>query len=176
VTLVFGKEKHEEGTMSLDHDFLLLDRETDGEWEVGRFLHAPRSVQLHDDLVRYMADTLAWVPTFNPARREPHKGLCMWGPTTIEAEGAAIAGRVFRAWADLFALGPPVLVLTGNFSWVAEGEAPHSEAEQVTPLEGGYDRLEFDREVVVGVLRRLAEDCERVRLAGGRLYLFHHGV
>jgi hypothetical protein len=162
--------------MSLDHDFLLLDRETDGEWELGRFIHDPRSVHLHDDLIRYMADALAWVPTFNPARREPHKGLCMWGPTIIEAEGAPVAERVFRAWADLFDLGPPVLALTGNFSWVVEGDAPPADAERATPLEGGYDRLEFDREEVVGVLRQLARHTERVRSAGGRLYLLHRGV
>jgi hypothetical protein len=162
--------------MSLDHDFLLLDRETDGEWVLTRFVHDPRALRLHDDLVRYMADTLAWVPTFNPARREPHKGLCMWGPTIIDADGAPIAERVFRAWADLLVLGPPVLALTGNFSWVAEGDAPLSDAERVTPLERGYDRLEFDRDEVVGVLQQLVQYSDRVRSAGGRLYLLHQGV
>ena len=66
--------------MGLNHDFLLLNRDRDGEWELRRFIHDPRSIHLHDDFVRYIQDTLAWIPTTNPARREPHRGLCMWGP------------------------------------------------------------------------------------------------
>jgi hypothetical protein len=106
--------------MSLDHDFLLLDREADGEWELTKFVRDPRALHLHDDLVRYMGDSLAWLPTFNPARREPHSGLCMWGSTIVDENGALVAERVFLAWADLFAVGPTILALTGNFSWEAE--------------------------------------------------------
>jgi hypothetical protein len=161
--------------LGLQHDFLLLDRNADGEWELGRFHHDPRAVHLHDDLVRYMGDTLTWVSTVNPARREPHRGLCMWGPTLIEAEGAAVAERVFGLWAELFAVGPPVLSLTGAYSWVVPDDAPPT-GERVTQLEGGYDRLEFDRDEVVGTLRQLAVWCSRVRSGDGRLYLYHFGV
>lgn len=160
--------------MGLQHDFLLLDRDTDGEWEPGRFHHDPRAVHLHDDLVRYIGDTLAWVPTVNPARREPHHGLCMWGPTLIEAEGAAVAERVFGLWAELFEVGPPVLSLTGSYSWPASDDPPGG--ERVTQLEGGYDRLEYDRDEVVGVLRQVAAWCGTVRSGGGKLYLCHFGV
>ena len=103
-------------TLGLNHDFLLLDRVRDGEWEQLRFIHDPRAIHLHDDFVRYMEDTLAWIPTTNPARGEPHRGLCMWGPTLIEAEGASVAERVFGGWAELLAAGPPRLGLTGGFS------------------------------------------------------------
>lgn len=163
--------------MGLDHDFLLRDREIDGEYLSPGYIRDPRAIHLHDDLVRYMEDTLAWIPTFNPARREPHRGLCMWGPTVIEAEGAAVAERVFRTWADLFAVGPPTLALTGGFSWAAdEDRVLPPEAARATALVGGYDRLEFDREVVVGVLRQLADYARQVQSAGGRLYLLHQGV
>ncbi len=157
------------------HDFLLLDLDSDGEWELVRFHYDPRAVHLHDDLVRYMGDTLEWIPTVNPARREPHRGLCMWGPTLIVAEGAAVAERVFALWAELFSVGPPVLTLTGSYSWVESDDAPTA-AERVTQLEGGYDRLEFDRDEVVGVLRQLVGWCGQVRSGGGRLYLCHFGV
>jgi hypothetical protein len=161
--------------MSLNHDFLLLDRETDGEWVLTRFINDPRAIHLHDDLVRYMGDTLAWVPAYNPARQEPHRGLCMWGPTLIDATGAGVAEHVFRAWGELFAAGPPILTLTGNFSWAAEGERPPG-AGRATQPEGGYDCLEFDRDEVVRTLRLLAHYAERVRSSGGRLYLLHQGV
>lgn len=161
--------------MSLIHDFLLLDRDRDGEWGPLRFIHDPRAIHLHDDFVRYIQDTLAWIPTTNPARDEPHCGLCMWGPTLIKAEGAAIAERVFGGWAELLAIGPPRLILTGRFSWAVEDNAPLS-GERATQLEGGYDRLEFDREELVRVLRQLAGWCGQVRFGAGRLYLYHDGV
>ena len=65
--------------MGLNHDFLLIDRDRDGEWELLQFIHHPRAIQLHDDFVRYMQDTLAWIPTTNPARGEPHRGLVCGG-------------------------------------------------------------------------------------------------
>ena len=161
--------------MSLNHHFLLVDRARDGEWEPLRFIHDPRAVHLHDDFVRYIQDTLGWIPTTNPARAEPHHGLCMWGPTLIEVEGAGIAERVFVGWAELLAIGPPVLALTGGFTWAAKDDAPPI-GERVTQLEGGYHGLEFNRDEVVGVLRKLAGWCGQVRSGAGRLYLYHGGV
>jgi hypothetical protein len=161
--------------MSLDHDFVLLDRETDGEWESAKILQDPRTLHLHDDLIRYMADSLVWIPTLNPSRNEPHQGLCMWGPTIIGLEGATIAKSVFQAWANLFALGPPLLSLTGNYCWEGD-EDPLPGGDRVTQLEGGYEKLEFDRIAVVAVLRQLASHCEQVEAGGGRLYLLHYGV
>lgn len=159
------------------HDFLLLDRQKDGEWELTKFIHDPRAVRLEDDFVRYIEDTLAWIPTLNPARREPHHGLCMWGPTVINVEGAAMAQRVFGAWADLFAAGPQVLSLTGTFSWAGDFEAPSgSDVPRTTQLDGGYDSLEFERDRVVAVLREIAGYAAKVKAADGRLYLLHQGV
>lgn len=161
--------------MSLDHDFLLLDREHDGEWELLRFIHDPRAIHLHDDFVRYLQDTLLWIPTTNPAKKESHCGLCMWGPTLIEAEGAAMAERVFAGWADLLTLGPPQIRLRGAFCWATENDSPPL-GERVTQLEGGYDQLEVDRDTVVAVLRQLADWCGQVKSSAGRLYLYHGGV
>lgn len=166
------------GTLSLNHDFLLLDRDIDGEWALTRFIDDARSIHLHDDLLRYMGDTLAWIPTFNPARREAHLGFCWWGSTVIGVEGAATAERVFRAWAELFSLGPPVLALTGAFSWVEEDHVPlPGGLERAESLaKGAYSKLEFDRDEVVSVLRQLAEYASHVRSTDGRCYILHNGV
>lgn len=161
--------------MGLLHDFLLLDLDSDGGWELGRFHNDPRAVHLHDDLVRYMGVTLKWIPTVNPARREPCRGLCMWGPTVIVAEGAAVAERVFALWAELFSLGPSVLALTGSLRCLEPDDASTALDRGAQP-EGGYDRLEFDRDEVVGVLRHLVGWCGQVRSGGRRLYLYHGGV
>ena len=162
--------------MALIHDFLLLDLQIDGEWEAHRFIHDPRVLHLHDDLVRYMEDTLAWIPTFNPTRKETQSGLCMWGPTIIGVEGAGVAERVFRAWADLFAVGPSILSLTGVYSWAVEGDAAPPVGERGSALQGGCDKLAFPRDEVVAVLRQMAEYAGRVQSAGDRLYLLHQGV
>ena len=41
--------------MSLNHDFLLLDREAEGEWNMLRVIQDPRTNHLHADLIRYIS-------------------------------------------------------------------------------------------------------------------------
>jgi len=162
--------------MGLNHKFLLVDREIDGEWELTRFVHDPRWTLMHDDLVRYMLDTLAWIPTFNPSRRERMSGLCMWGPTIIDEQGAAIAARVFQSWADLFAAGPSAPILTGGYTWIVDQDLPGPGTGTLSEPVGRYEKFSIDRDEVVGVLHRLAHCSMQVQSAAGRLYLLHHGV
>lgn len=152
--------------MSLNHDFVLLDRDTDGEWALARFIHDPRALHLHDDLIRYMLDTLNWIPTYNPSTGTSCYGLNMWGATLIEQDGAMIAERVFRAWAGLFANGPSTLELTGEYCWV-EGEPERT---------GRHERLQYSRDDTVAVLHKLADYSAQIQMAFGRLYLYHGGV
>ncbi|WP_425618510.1 hypothetical protein NA78x_002217 [Anatilimnocola sp. NA78] len=167
--------------MSLDHDFLLLDRQIDGEPPRAGIFHDSRAIQLHDDLVRYLGDTLAWIPTFNPSTQQSQRGLNMWGITVIERAGADCAERVFRTWAQLLACGPSVLQLTGCYGWgqqIADpvsAEIPQRNFDS-QQLEGGYDALEFDRQAVVSTLQQLADYAALVRDSNGRLYLYHCGV
>ncbi|MES2794305.1 MAG: hypothetical protein V4719_32120 [Planctomycetota bacterium] len=147
------------------HDFLILDRDVDGDWELTKFIRNPRAIQLHDDFVRYIADTLAWIPTVNPAQKCSQFGLCMNGPTIIESGGAATSGMVFNAWADLLSIGPQVIALTGGFSWTDN-----------PALDGEYVHLQFDRNEIVLALRQLAIWSSQVRMGNGRLYLYHDGL
>lgn len=160
----------------LNHDFLLLDCEIDGDWSTSRFAHDPRAIHLHDDLLRYMTDTLVWIPTYNPARREQHMGLCMWGVTAITADGASIAEQVFLAWANLFSLAPPQLRLTGSYGGTLKSALSSADCERVSILEGGYAQLVFDRDQVVETLQALARYAGEVLRAKGRLYLLHEGI
>src|SRR5262245_7892342 len=134
--------------MSLDHDFLLLDREVDGEWDLTKFVHDPRALHLHDHFVRYLSDALNWIPTLNPAAHVRQHGLCMWGDTIIDGEGAAIACRVFLAWAELFETAPEVVVLQGSFGWCEDSTEALPSSPNLTQLDGGYERLEFDRDAI----------------------------
>ncbi|MFP5285640.1 MAG: hypothetical protein ACLGI9_07875, partial [Thermoanaerobaculia bacterium] len=72
--------------MSLNHDFLLRDRSVHPETDYSR---SGKAILLHDDFLRYISDSLKWIPTENPARKgEPGMGLNFWGPTSIPHRGA----------------------------------------------------------------------------------------
>ncbi|MGP0062829.1 MAG: hypothetical protein ACLQGP_04400 [Isosphaeraceae bacterium] len=149
-----------------NHNFFLLSQTEHPFTGYMRFINDPRAIQLHDDLVGYMYDSLVWIPSFNPAKGEPSDGLCRWGPTIIHTDGASRAAKIFSSWADIFSTGPELLHLTGEWSWT-----------EVQPQSSGeYERLEFDRQEIVGALRRLAAHGERVAAGDGDLYILHLGI
>ncbi|WAS90734.1 hypothetical protein [Nannocystis punicea] len=180
--------------MSLDHEFLLLDRDTPLDFESGLpFIHDPRALHIHDSVIGYMFDTLQFIPTVNPERGDEQHGLLYYGSTVIRGPGAAIAAKVFHAWADLFAAGPPRPRLTGPYL-LSHGETddddpgePANDEEYLTaPAEpnthdlrhdhgGDPIRFEFDRDALVAALRRLADWCALVA-ADDRHIVLHHGI
>ncbi len=131
-----------------------------------RFSNDPRSIRLEDDLVRYIADTLVWIQTHNPAKNESHRGLCFWGPTVIHTEGAADAADIFTQWANLFACGPKNLILTGGWTSI-EGEPAN---------EGTYEALSLDRDDVVSKLRQIADFAKQIIESKGEYFILHSGV
>jgi hypothetical protein len=151
--------------MSLDHDFFLVSADEHQPSDYARFIGNRDALHVHDDLLRYMSDALAWVPTLNPAKNEHGTGLNLYGPTVILANGAPLAESVFRAWAQLFRLGPDELVLTGPWTTI-EGD----------PRPGHYSQLSFPRAPVVNALERLADDCKRVGDSAGSCFLLHIGI
>ncbi len=148
------------------HDFLLLSTAEHSFSEYMNFINDPRAIRIEDDLLRYLADTLEWIPTYNPAKDEAHRGLCFWGPTVIHTEGAPAAAAIFDGWAGLLACGPPKLALTGGWTW-CDGDAPS---------EGNYDRLEVDRDEFVAKLRQLAGYARRIVETEGEFFVLHLGV
>lgn len=146
--------------MSLDHDFLLVDRDADGDGDLSRFINDPRSLHLHDDIVRYMYDTLLWIPCYNPSRRESCMGFNMWGETILEQPGALIAHHIFLSWANLFAMGPAEIELQGNFDLDLER----------------HQRFTLHRDECNATLRELAEYALKIHHAQGKLFLYHFGV
>src|SRR5690242_19564593 len=69
--------------------------------------------ELDDDIINYLSDSLVWIPVFDPFNQGERHGLNQYGITVITKSGAQTAGRIFTAWADLFALSPDELNLTG---------------------------------------------------------------
>jgi hypothetical protein len=146
--------------MSLDHDFLLLDCIIDRDVDLSQFVNDSRALKLHDDVVRYMTDTLVWIPCFNPSRWEKCDGLNMWGVTLIREDGASIAQSIFRSWANLFASGPEVLNLQGNFDLEKER----------------HDRFKLSRDDCVDTLNQIAGYLTQVQESKGNLTVLHFGV
>jgi hypothetical protein len=104
--------------MAMNHDFWLFrhgERTYDDYHDLLPRRDAP--VSIDDEVLRYMLDTIQWIPTFNPALQKHHQGLNMWGTTIIEQAGGELVHQIFSAWAKLFASGPEQLQLTGLFTW-----------------------------------------------------------
>jgi len=157
--------------MSLDHEFAVVACQA--EALKPNWLEMVGVVTLHDDVLRYMLDSLAWFPSVNASTRQPHLGLNTWGLTVITADGAAAAGNVFRAWAQLFALSPARLKLRGSYERTDQIE---SEATDPPATRGAYQRLEFERDDVCASLLAIAAALDKVSVSEGHLCLLHRGV
>lgn len=150
----------------LYHDFLLLSQAEHRFSDYHRFINDPHAIQLHDDLLRYIVDSLTWIPTHNPAKNECHRGLCFYGPTVIHTEGASVAAEIFGTWATLFACGPTTLTLTGGWTII----------EDDSLSEGEYRKLKCDRDDLVRKLRQIADYAKQVVEKNGDYYILHFGI
>lgn len=122
---------------------------------------------LPDSLIQYFSDSLAWVPSHNPAlRMEDQMGLNSCGPTVLKSVGAQILYDILKAWSALFTSSPQRVLLSGEFFWV-NGE---------TLEDGAYEKLTFDRGELVSSLDRLAGSCLRVANSNDRAFLMHYGI
>ena len=119
-------------------------------------------VELHDNLVHYVADSLPWFTAYNPSTRKAQKGLNFWGVTVIRQRGAESAANVFEGWAALFENSPSTLRLTGLYCRVDDKE--------------GYEPLKYDRGSTVKAFRKLSQMCRKAYQSRGRLYVLHFGI
>ena len=150
----------------LAHDFLLLSRDEFRSVEYTKFIHDPRAVQIHDDFLRYIGDTLSWIPTVNATVDTEERGFCLHGATVLLGDGAVIAFQVFEAWRKLLSCGPRRIQLTGGWMTV-EGSASH---------DGEYEQLQFDRDELVKRLDTLKDWARAVSDSKGSMLMLHVGV
>ena len=147
----------------LNHTFHLLNVSEFAYKDYLKALRLQGGIEIYDDQLAYFADTLRWIPTYNPAREEPYQGLCWFGPTVIKTEGASIARRIFQAWLDLFANGPSILNLQGYMVLDDKGQATH-------------ERLEMRRDEIMSKLKTLADWCQQVAESEDRYFIMHLGI
>ena len=98
----------------LNHDFLLLSAREHRYTDYMKWINNPNAIQIHDDVMRYMGDSLNWITCYNPApKMMRHHGLNFYGPTVIKSDGAVEAEAVFNTWAALLSTWPMSYKLTG---------------------------------------------------------------
>ncbi|MEM6471874.1 MAG: hypothetical protein AAF802_20105 [Planctomycetota bacterium] len=150
----------------LNHNFLLLPDVGDRRQQYQAHINDLDAITLYDDILGYFKDTLRWIPSENPANATDWcgRGLNWYGPTAISGDGARVASLVFEAWAEMFSIGPPNIVLTGYFSWT-EGESPDS---------GSYDEIAIERSEIVSKCRAIAKLA--VQATDPDRWLLHLGI
>lgn len=152
--------------MALVHEFVLLTQEECKEKINLNDIRVNKDVlEIHDDIILYIYDSLKWVPqaqTANSTERE--YGLNYYGITMIDKEGAIVLYNILKAWSDLFKNSPPVLILTGSYSWT-EGKDISS---------GGYEVIELDRDEVIGQFNKLMSFAKKV--INENYQILHFGI
>lgn len=161
----------------LNHDFLLLSEKEHPVSDYMKFINHPNAVLIHDDILQYIADTLKWIESFNPAIRKcpSYCGLCWYGPTIIRKNGAGKLHNIFNLWADLFAHAPADLELTGNFSFVVDNDPVKEGYTRIVPGTEKHEKLILNRDEVVEKLRAVANYADKV-LHSNDLYILHLGI
>lgn len=151
----------------LNHDFLLLSSQEYSSSNLSQWINSPKAILIHDDVIRYIQDTLNWITCYNPGRKmTKHKGLNLYGPTIIKSDGAPRAEKVFTAWAMMFSNGPKKIQLTGAFEWV-EGDNIES---------GHYSKIRADRDEMAAKFTELANYAKKVAGSKGELLILHLGI
>ena len=150
----------------LTHDFMLIPESNSDRSDYSAYRRGPGGIRIHDDLVTYLWDTLAWIPTINPTILDAGKGtgLNYHGVTVIRGSSADKASRIFSLWADILGEGPETVELTGAFEW--------EDGQDIA--NGRYALIKMNRDEIVASLRTVAEYLRKA--AGGGFCVLHFGV
>ena len=155
--------------MSLVHEFFLLPKKENvidwEDWYSRNRLEWQDKIEIPDDIILYIFDSLNWVPTLNPETNNDSHGLNYYGVTLIEKDGAILLKRILESWISLFINGPSVFKLRGKFIWVEENK------------DDGYwqrENIEFERDYVIRILKKLKDfSC---RLENDNVFIMHYGI
>ncbi|GED70087.1 hypothetical protein BRE01_37890 [Brevibacillus reuszeri] len=146
--------------MALTHEFFLIRKEHMNQYSPPY----EAMVEIHDDVINYIYDSLKWLPAFNPSTKESHTGLNYHGETIIQGDGAILLKNICLSWAELFSLAPQSFILTGPFTWI-NGENIET---------GKYEMIHCYREELTSLFKELAILADRTSTNG--YCILHHGI
>ncbi|VAW79761.1 hypothetical protein MNBD_GAMMA12-5 [hydrothermal vent metagenome] len=151
--------------VGLNHDFMIIESETFSLNNYEEYQETDH-VEIHDDLLRYFADSISWVSSYNPCKEENTTGLCWYGSTLILPESVGKFESIISGWLLIFSEAPGIMTLKGGW-FCSEGDPPDS---------GSYEKLSFRKIELVEKLSKLISYCESIRVSGGRRCLLHLGI
>ena len=124
-------------------------------------------VLIADRLMRYMYDTLIWIPSTHSSglKKREAMGLFLYGATIIDRNGAEIFYRVIKSWANLFSICPAEFELNG-------GVMINSTGKVSKPMKFYMIKVKTDE--LVSNLTNLAGYAEQVKK--GDYYILHFGI
>lgn len=154
--------------MGLAHDFLLVPKKTahDQLWGRGKEKELIlESLEVPDDFIQYILDSLQWIPSRNPAKRKliEQTGLNYYGITLFTGDSAVKMENILSSWHHLFSNAPEAVELTGSF---------HLSSEKSESAE--LERMVFDKMELLSWLEELIHMTKRMKEEN--LYLYHLGV
>lgn len=151
------------------HDFLLVRQDQIKKnvvFSLREQANKDMIVQIQDDLILYMMDSLKWIRTTNPIKDESKNGLFYHGISLIDYEGAISLNNITQAWLNLFLSAPDIVNLTGGY-YTIEGEPE---------IPGQYEILTFDKKDILARLNKLNELSMRAKDSEGNFLIIHYGI
>lgn len=122
-------------------------------------------VSIHDDIIRYIYDSLRWVASCNYGNANQRQyGLCLYGQTVFYPDQITHFKQVMQAWYQLFTNAPSTITLTGDWTW--QDDAADS---------GDYETLSLQKDWILADFSKLITLCECVE-RDHQLCLVHHGI
>lgn len=153
--------------MGLEHEFFLIPNTIDVKvfWLDRDNKCVIDRVEIHDDLIQYILDSLEWIPSKNPALQgiPDGRGINYYGVTLFDKQSSSTLVNVFTSWRDLFKNAPTTLELTGEFVYYEKDE-----------MLGEYEKLVFNRDEVIMLFDKIISMA--TQLAKGNCYLYHCGI
>lgn len=152
--------------MSLTHEFALLTQEECQKETIFNDIRTNKDVlEIHDDIIQYISDSLKWVPqALSEGSGERKYGLNYHGITELDKEGAIALCNILKAWSDLFRNSPQKLILTGSYCWTDD--------ENINS--GAYEVIELSRDDVIEKFEKLISLAEKVQ--ADSYHILHFGI
>ncbi|MCU0547166.1 MAG: Coagulation factor 5/8 type-like protein [Oscillatoriaceae cyanobacterium Prado104] len=124
-------------------------------------------VSIHDDIMRYMDDTLMWIPCTHlslPYQKKT-KGLALYGITVIHQESGEMFYHVIDLWYRLFSKAPERFQLDGG---IIIGH------DRIVSSPPKYYTIEVERDLLLQKLQILRNYAERT--IEGEFFILHLGI
>ncbi|MBE1557135.1 hypothetical protein [Sporosarcina limicola] len=123
------------------------------------------SIEIHDDLIQYIYDSLEWIHSKNPGLRGTTngQGINYHGVTLFDKQSSVDLLNIFSSWRDLIKNAPATFELTGKFFYDEEGKIGRE-----------HEKLVFNRDEVIKLFEKMILMSRQ--LDEGNLYLYHCGI